>query len=210
MTTIRHEETTFIPIRGAKALLGLGYKTLRNYAEEGRIQAYKTPYGQWMFSKISCQELAGISTSPSLQSKENFIYCRVSSKKQNDDLQRQISDLSNKYPSYNVISDIASGINFKRKGLKTLLESCMQRNIGKVVVAHRDRLCRFGFELIEQVVQLGGGQIIVDDNADDHKSSEQELAEDLLSIVHIYSCRQMGKRRYAAIKNNEGEALPDT
>lgn len=105
MATIHHEAKTFIPIREAKeakeakALLGLGYKTLRNYAEEGRIQSYKTPHGQWMFSKDSCQELAGISTSPSSQPKRNYIYCRVSSKKQSDDLQRQIGDLSAKYPS---------------------------------------------------------------------------------------------------------------
>lgn len=83
----------------------------------------------------------------------------------------------------------------------------MQGNIGTVVVAHRDRLCRFGFELIEQVVQLGGGRIIVDDDSDQHKSSEQELAEDLLSIVHIYSCRQMGKRRYTKVKDKKGEAI---
>jgi predicted site-specific integrase-resolvase len=75
------------------------------------------------------------------------------------------------------------------------LDACLQGLIGEIVIAHRDRLSRFGFDLIELLVSKSGGKIIVLD--DQHnKSTEQELAEDLLSIVHIYSYRQMGKRSY--------------
>ena len=79
--------------------------------------------------------------------KQNYIYTRVSSKKQSDDLSRQIEFIKNKrseYSSYISISDIASGINFKRKGLSTILDASLQGTIGEIIIAHRDRLCRFG------------------------------------------------------------------
>ena len=80
-------------------------------------------------------------------------------------------------------------------GLATILDACVQNSIGEVVVAHRDRLCRFGFDLVKQIIEKSGGSITVIDD-EKNKSSEQELAEDLLSIINIYSCRQMGKRKY--------------
>jgi predicted site-specific integrase-resolvase len=132
--------------------------------------------------------------------KINYTYSRVSSKKQLDDLIRQTQYLLShrpEYASYVCLSDVASGINFKRKGLQTILESCLQGTIGELVIAHRDRLCRFGFELLEILVEKGGGKITVLDN-DEHRSPDQELSEDLLSISQLYSCKQMGKRSYKA------------
>ena len=128
-----------------------------------------------------------------------------------DDLSRQLEFLSKpEYSSYTVITDIASGINFKRKGLATILDACLQRRIGDLVVAHKDRLCRFGFDLIQQLVTKAGGKIIVLEDSTD-KTSEQELAEDLLSIIHVFSCRQMGKRSYTSrkVKDVEDKNLPE-
>jgi predicted site-specific integrase-resolvase len=127
--------------------------------------------------------------------KKKVVYARVSSHKQRDDLERQTDLLKQRYPDHLVIQDIGSGINFKRKGLQTILDQCLQREIEEVVVAHKDRLCRFGFDVIKYVVEGTGGRIIVLDE-EEHKSKEQELAEDLLSIIHVFNCRQMGKRRY--------------
>jgi predicted site-specific integrase-resolvase len=128
--------------------------------------------------------------------KKNFLYARVSSKKQMDDLSRQLEYIksrnSDKYATYESVSDITSGINFNRKGLTTILDACLYGNLGEVVIAHRDRLCRFGFDFIKLIIEKRGGKIVVLDD-DKNKSSEQELAEDLLSIIHIYSCRQMGR-----------------
>ena len=75
------------------------------------------------------------------------------------------------------------------------MDSCLQGTIGEIVIAHRDRLSRFGFDLFKLIIQKAGGNIIVLDD-EKNKSTEQELAEDLLSIIHIYSCKQMGKRKY--------------
>ena len=142
--------------------------------------------------------------------RQNFLYSRVSSKKQLDDLSRQIEFLRQwerdrtRVDSFELISDIGSGINFKRKGIQTILDACLSRTIGSVVIAHRDRLSIFGFELIQSIIEKAGGNVIVLDDHD-NKSSEQELAEDLLSIVQIFTCKQMGKRRYKHSKEKEQE-----
>jgi predicted site-specific integrase-resolvase len=132
--------------------------------------------------------------------KKNFLYARVSTRKQMDDLSRQVEYLQRpKYAQYDVIQDIGSGINFKRKGLEAILDACIQGVIGEVVVAHRDRLSRFGFDLIELIITKAGGKITVLDT-EKNQSSEQDLSNDLLSIIHIFNCRQMGKRSYSTKK----------
>jgi predicted site-specific integrase-resolvase len=102
-----------------------------------------------------------------------------------------------------LVADIGSGINWKRKGFKTLLEQSMQRKISQIVVAHRDR---FAFELLESIFKINGVELLVLDE-ETHQSSQSELADDILSIIHIYSCRAMGKRRYDSKKNKD---LSDT
>ena len=127
----------------------------------------------------------------------------MSSRNQLDDLHREIEFFNRpEYSNYISLQDVASGLNFKRKGLCTILESAIRGTIGEVVVAHKDRLCRFGFELIEFIVSKGGGKITIIGN-ESIKSDQEELTEDLLSIVHIFSCRQMGKRKYKRKNINE-------
>ena len=147
----------------------------------------------------------------SVSIKQNFLYTRVSTKKQMDDLSRQLEYIKKpQYVNYTVIQDIGSGINFKRKGLSKILDACIQGTIGEVVVAevvaHKDRLSRFGFELIEQFVEKGGGKITILESKGNNKSTEQELSEDLLSIIHIFNCKQMGKRSYSTkVKNTKNQ-----
>lgn len=197
-------QTDFVPIREAAKLTGLASSTIRKMADKGDIACYRTPSDQRRISIRSIQALVGSSLPVKevepLQ-KQDFIYARVSTKKQLDDLSRQVRFILGRpeYASYTVVTDIASGINFKRKGLSTILDACLQKRIGDVVVAHRDRLCRFGFDLLDQLVSKAGGRIVVLESSE-HDTPEQELAEDLLSIVHVFSCRQMGKRSYGARK----------
>lgn len=188
----------FIPLRKVCQLMGLKPNTVRSWAKAGKIVSVKTPSGQTIYPESQFKSLI-----PSVSStqKEKIIYCRVSSKKQMDDLERQKQLLQSLYPQHKLVTDCASGINWKRKGLQSILESAMQGKLEQVVVAHKDRLCRFGFDLIKFIIESNKGRIIVLDE-ETNKSSEQELAEDLLSIVHIYSCRQMGKRRYHKKQNN--------
>jgi predicted site-specific integrase-resolvase len=109
------------------------------------------------------------------------------------------------FPDHVLVSDVASGINWKRKDLKTLLEQSLSGSISEIVVAHRDRLCRFAFELLEFIFQLNDTRLVVLDQ-ETNQSSDRELADDILSIVHVYSCRSMGKRRY---KDKKGTSLSD-
>jgi excisionase family DNA binding protein len=206
-----NEETNrFITILEASRITGLSYQTIRKLGDQQKIQCFKTPHGgHRRFNKQDLERFCGSASSclPLPKSEKcNFIYTRVSSKKQLDDLSRQIEYIKQRrpdqYASYVVVSDVASGINFKRKGLQTILDACLQGTIGEVVVAHRDRLSRFGFDLLQLITEKAGGVITVLDD-EQNKSTEQELSEDLLSIIHIYSCRQMGKRSYKA-KQLEG------
>jgi len=198
----------FISIKEASRLTGLCAQTLRALADNEKVKSYKTLSGQRKFDKLSLEEMcSSVSTSSktSVVERKNIIYARVSSKKQLDDLSRQVEFIKGRrgeYASYKLVTDIASGINFKRKGLETILDACVQNNIGEVVVTHRDRLSRFGFDLIELLVKKAGGSITVIDD-ERNKTSEQELSEDLLSIIHIYSCRQMGKRSYKTKDDNK-------
>lgn len=183
----------YITNREACKLTGLAGSTLRTWADAGKVTIYKTPTGQRLYSTKCLQKLIGCYGH--VEEKKNVVYGRVSSKKQLPDLDRQVEVLRSRYPNHVVITDCASGINFKRKGLQTILEYAMQGCLNELVIAHRDRLSRFAYDLIKWIIEQKGGRIIVLDN-ETEKSSEQELADDLLSIVHIFTCRQMGKRRY--------------
>ena len=211
------KEKKFISIGDAENFTGLGQARLREFYKEGILKGYTTPSGQRRFNIESLREFCNLTTCSETEEvgKINFLYARVSSKKQSDDLLRQVEFLRewtrDKDIKYNVIEDIGSGINFKRKGFNVILDRCMQGVIGEVVVAHKDRLSRFAFDLIETIVKRAGGKITVIQDSG-NISSEQELAEDLLSIVHIYSCRQMGKRSYSRKKetNTQDVGDPDT
>lgn len=207
-------EENYIPIREVCKIIGLKYKSIRTLTKTANIKTLSTPSGQTLYSKQSVLEYINSNTNipeETTNKRYSVVYCRVSSTKQKDDLQRQIELARTQFPTHKVISDIASGINWERKGLQTILEYAMQRNLEELVVFHKDRLSRSGFDLIKKIIETSGGKVIVVDNQIS-KSAEQELAEDLLSIIHIYSCRQMGRRRYSRrkedIKNSEDQTLP--
>ena len=187
-----------------KKILGVSDGTLREWADTGKIKSFRTPGGQRRY------EVSDLFKGPPVintvvveKPKHGIVYARVSSGKQRDDLDRQVAFLRIKYPDHIVITDIASGINWKRKGLKTILELANKGDIYEVVVAARDRLCRFAFELIEHVLSINNVRITALDATE--MSPEQELSDDLLSIVQIFCCRRNGKRRYT-IKTGDADA----
>ena len=129
-------------------------------------------------------------------------YCRVSSNKQKDDLERQIENmklyLTAQGKPFEIISDIGSGMNYKKKGLKELIKRISQNKVEKVVVLYKDRLLRFGFELVEYIASLYNCDIEIIDNTE--KSEQQELVEDLVQIITVFSCKLQGKRADKARK----------
>ena len=189
-----NKRSIFISINEASRMSGLSIQTLRRSFDSKMLSGFRTPKGTRRFDKKSIQELLDSDGEYSEQNKpriiKNFIYARVSSRKQMDDLSRQIEFLRRpEYNDYILVQDVASGVSCKRKGMQTILEACVQGNIGEVVIAHKDRLARFGFDIIETVIKAAKGKITILGNTE-FKSPEQELSEDLLAIVHIFSCRQ--------------------
>jgi len=184
--------------RKAAARLGLHPQTLRRYAGEGKIPYYRNAGGQRLYDVDAY--LRG-RAAPAV-----VCYCRVSSAKQRGDLARQVEQMQELYPDAEIVSDIAGGLNWRRKGLRTILERLHRGDKLEVVVAHRDRLARFGFELIEWLVEQNGGQIVVLNQSD--ASPESELTEDLLAVLHTFppeADRMHGLRRYrTAIAQDPG------
>lgn len=176
----------FTPSALAKKL-NVSTETLRLWADQGKIKSTKTPGGHRRY-------LYGDQNSS--QEKLRFIYARVSSKKQQSDLTRQIDFLQKKYPDYKTISDIGSGINFHRKGLIKILEALFNGSLEEVVVAHKDRLCRYGFDLFEFLFKHFSATLTVVHNTDS-ESENDELAEDLLSIVTVFTARFHGRKKYS-------------
>ncbi|MGM9858866.1 MAG: IS607 family transposase [Bacilli bacterium] len=177
-------------------LLGVTSQTLRNWDREGKLKpSYIKSNGYRYYSEDSI-----LSYTQERKTKKtlNVIgYARVSSQKQIDDLNRQIENLDtylkSKYDTYEIISDVGSSINYTKPGLQKLIEKINRKEVDLIVVLYKDRLLRFGFELIEYFAALNNVKIEVLDKI--NKSENQELVEDLVQIVTVFSCKLQGKRK---------------
>jgi predicted site-specific integrase-resolvase len=176
----------YIPLRKAVEITGLHPHTLRKYADDGTIPCKRTPFGQRLFN---IDAWAGVTAT-------TVCYARVSSHKQKDDLKRQCEWLRERYPEAEIVTDIGSGLNFKRRGLRSLLERSLSGEQLTIVVAHGDRLARFGVELIRWVLERNGGRVVVLGKSAKGSPAE-ELTQDLLAILAVFSARNNGLRKYA-------------
>jgi predicted site-specific integrase-resolvase len=174
----------YVTSKEAQQFYGVTANTLRTWAKKNTIP-YTTTQGGHRRYLIKNKT----------HKRQKIIYARVSSQKQKQDLQRQITYLKNRYPEHKVITDVASGINFKRKGLNSLLEQVFSGDVEEIVVFSQDRLARFGYELIENICKHFHTKLIVQ-NSKKQKTDEQEIAEDLLSIVTVFTTRYHGSRKY--------------
>lgn len=187
---------THLSLRKAVEATGLHPNTLRKYADNGTIPHYRGPNGDRYFDVSS---LVGARAA-------TICYSRVSTPKQKGDLDRQAAFLAERYPGSESIRDIGSGLNFKRKGLRSLLERAMRGERLTVVVTYRDRLARFGFDLIEWAIERSGGKVVVLHQID--TSPTAELVADLMAIVTVFSSRLHGLRSYKrALKSDLAEAV---
>ena len=165
-------------------LLGVHPNTLRRWENEGKVKAIRTPGNQRLYDLNSLIKEEG----------SKIIYARVNSNGQLGELGNQIQYLRSRFPNHELIQDIGSGLNFKRKGFTTLLERILLGEIAEVVVAHRDRLCRFGFEFVEFIANKFGTNIVVLGEAS--LSPQEELVGDIISIINVFSSRIRGLRKY--------------
>jgi predicted site-specific integrase-resolvase len=182
-------------------LVGKTPQTLRNWDKKGLLIPHHTgANGYRYYSHDQLKQVLNIKEDK--KSKVIIGYCRVSSYKQKDDLQRQVENmklyLDKQNKNYEIIEDIGSGINYTKKGLRTLLRKIVNNEVEKVVVLYKDRLLRFGFELVEYIANLYGCEIEVIDSTE--KTEQQELVEDLVQIITVFSCKLQGKRANKARK----------
>ena len=188
----------------AEKALGVERRTLIRWAEAGQIKFLRPGgTGHWRFDVSSVGQTDPTATVPST-GPVKAIYARVSTRKQLPDLQDQIEALKAKYPDHVVFSDCASGLNFKRKGLLSLLQLALERRLQVVRVAYRDRICRFAYDLIEHILTQHGAKIEVENN--DQHAPEQELAEDVVSIITVFGARLYGSRSGRARKASAAAA----
>lgn len=177
-------------------LLGVTAQTLRNWDKEGKLKpAYTKSNGYRYYSEDSI-----LSYTQERKTKKDLHvigYARVSSKKESDDLERQVDNLKtyieSKYSSYEIITDIGSGINYKKPGLKKLIDLVNKKQVDIIVVLYKDRLLRFGFELVEYFSKINNVSIEVLDRV--NKTQDEELVEDLIQIITVFSCRLQGKKK---------------
>jgi len=201
----------YIGTKEAKKLTGVTTRTLINWDTDGKVRTIRTKGGR---RRYLLEDILKKNNKNNKNNQISVCYCRVSSHGQKEDLQRQVDYFRQEFPNHEIVKDIGSGINFKRKGFNSLLEQAIQGNIREIVVTHKDRLCRFAFDLIEGIVKRGDGKILVLDQKE--TSPEEELVNDLLSIVTVFSSRLYGLRSHKlkrkikkqALKNSEDEDIP--
>ena len=178
---------------------GVNWHTLKRWKQAGLVKTIKGPSGRDLYDPDSFVTTSGDSPEPRV----SIVYARVSTAQQKNDLERQKQYLVDRFPNHQVVSDVGSGLNYKRKGLLVILQRLQDKSLEELVVASKDRLVRFGFELFEQMCKLAGTKLTVLD--DDYKTPEGELADDLLSVVTVFATRRHGRRRYKRTNESKEE-----
>lgn len=177
-----------------KKLFQISSSTLRNWANSGTLDCVKLTGGKRLYNKEQFKNLIGKPSTSDASDKLKIIYARVSSQHQKGDLKRQIEDLKLHYPDHKVIKDIASGLNWKRQGLCSLLEQCYEGLVSEVVVAYKDRLCRFGLELLEWLFKKCSVRLVIHNQVEIPLTPTTELAEDLLAVANYFVAKNNGQR----------------
>ena len=182
-----------LSIKQAANQLGISVSTLRRWDETGVLVAQRTPKGhrRYDLSKIN----PNLTRNKVEQQRKTIAYARVSSHDQKSDLQRQIEILelycSSQGWSFEVISDLGSGMNYHKKGLKRLLDDILDNKIDRLVLTHKDRLLRFGAELVFALCEARQVEVVII-NQGENLSFEEELAQDVLEIITVFSARLYG------------------
>ncbi|MEM1674822.1 MAG: IS607 family transposase [Candidatus Bathyarchaeia archaeon] len=181
-------------LKEAKRLLGVTTRTIQRWDEEGKIRVVRTVGGRRRVPESEIKRILGLR-------EERIVigYARVSSSTQKDDLERQkqliLTYAKEKgYGEVQVLSDVGSGLNENRKNFLRLLDMVFERKISKVIVAYEDRLTRFGFETLKRVFSAFGTEIEVINH--EEKTPQEELVEDLITIVSHFAGRLYGLRSH--------------
>ena len=178
-------------------IIGVTPKTIQRWDESGKLVAKRTPTNRRYYTEEDVNAYFGYESSEI--KRKNVAYCRVSNRTQKGDLTNQIEfikqfanargEIIDEY-----IQDIGSGLNYKRPHWNTLLNQVMNNEINTIYITYKDRFIRFGYDWFEDLCSKHKTSIVVLN--DQSSSPEEELIQDLISIIHVFSCRIYGLRKY--------------
>ena len=176
-------------------LLGVSVKTLQRWDREGTLKANRTPTDRRYYTYSQYLQFKGIDTEN--DTRQVVIYARVSTRDQKDDLQDQVSFLRQFCNARGMIVDqyieeYGSGLNYNRKKWNQLLDEVMEQTIKTIMVTHKDRFIRFGYDWFEKFCMKFNTTIVNNEEL----SPQEELVQDIVSILHVFSCRLYGLRKY--------------
>jgi len=190
----------FVSIGEISDFIGVSTSTMRRWEREGRLQpCFRTKGGHRRYGVNKVKESLGL-LSEKIKRKV-FAYARVSSHDQKDDLTRQVNRLDDYCTkefgaeSYEIIKDLGSGLNYKKRGLKKLLREILSGKVSEVILTHKDRLLRFGSEIIFLICSAFGTEVRMIEE-ETIKTDEEALAKDVLEIITVFAARMYGKRAH--------------
>lgn len=209
---IKIDKTKFMGSKEASKILGIHPRTLYVWESKGVIDTIRSsPTGKRFYNvekylkdqglvchkienekEIKCTKLKDLEK----EKRVKICYARVSSSGQKDDLERQKKVLMEKYPKYNLIEDIGSGINLTKKGLLKIIELSIEGKIEELVIVHKDRLARFGYDLIEYLIKKYSNGKITIINKEIEVEPEEEMVKDVLQIMNVFVAKMNGRRKY--------------
>lgn len=185
-------------------MINVTQQTLRNWDKNGKLKPIVLKSGHRRYTLDHYKQIKNIKNIEKI----NVIYCRESTKQQKTSLERQEElcknfCISNGIKIDKVISEYGSALNYKRKGFLELINLIINDRIDTLIIFYKDRLVRFGFDLIEELIKQNNINLIIIDNSESNKTKEKEFADDLISIVHYFSMKLYGSKNY---KNKIKEA----
>ena len=191
--------STNYTIRQFSEIVGVTVRTLQRWDREGRLKPPRTLTNRRYYTDEHILEVLGARLANRSSKRKTVVYCRVSSRQQAPHLKNQIKDMERFCEKEELavsewITEYGSGMNFKRAKFLSLISRIIAGEVDHLIIAHKDRLVRFGFELIEHLCRLSGCNITVVHSKS--LSPQEEMIEDLMAIIHTFSCRLYGLRSY--------------
>lgn len=205
------DKTNFLGGKEASEILGVHQRTLYVWETQKKIETIRSPGGKRYYNvekylkeqglickkvnkkEIKCTNLEDIKD---IETKVKICYARVSSRGQKNDLERQKELLKSKYPDYILIEDIGSGINLTKRGLLKILDLGIKGKVEELVIVHKDRLARFGYDLIEHIIETYSNGKIIIMNKKKEIEPEEEMVQDVLQIMNVFVAKMNGRRKY--------------
>ena len=177
--------------------LGVSVKTVRRWADAGKLRFERTPTGHRRFYLADIKKITPRDFRP-LEERITINYARVSSHDQKDDLTRQVQVLeafsgANGW-QFETIQDLGSGLNYNKKGLQKLLKRIMKGDVGRLVLTHKDRLLRFGSEIVFAMCEEYETEVVIINKSTEETTFEQELLTDMIELITVFSARLYGSR----------------